>query len=63
MTKAKQTQQALPTPQRLSRVIKSVREIMRKDKGLNGELDRLPMLTWVMFLKLLDDVEQDLNAL
>jgi type I restriction enzyme M protein len=31
---------------------------MRKDKGLNGDLDRLPMLTWVMFLKFLDDHEQ-----
>ena len=30
---------------------------MRKDKGLNGDLDRLPMLTWVMFLKFLDDLE------
>jgi type I restriction enzyme M protein len=31
---------------------------MRKDKGLNGDLDRLPMLTWLMFLKFLDDHEQ-----
>ena len=31
---------------------------MRKDKGLNGDLDRLPMLTWVMFLKFLDDSER-----
>ena len=30
---------------------------MRKDKGLNGDLDRLPMLTWVLFLKFLDDHE------
>jgi type I restriction enzyme M protein len=30
---------------------------MRKDKGLNGDLDRLPMLTWVMFLKFFDDLE------
>ncbi|WP_242039834.1 type I restriction-modification system subunit M N-terminal domain-containing protein [Anabaena sphaerica] len=27
-------------------------------KGLNGELDRLPQLTWIMFLKLLDDSEK-----
>jgi hypothetical protein len=27
-------------------------------KGLNGDLDRLPMLTWIMFLKFLDDMEQ-----
>jgi type I restriction enzyme M protein len=31
---------------------------MRKDKGLNGDLDRLPMLTWIMFLKFLDDMER-----
>ena len=31
---------------------------MRKDKGLNGDLDRLPLLTWIMFLKFLDDLEQ-----
>jgi len=43
--------------QRLSSLIKSARDIMRKDKGLSGELDRLPMLTWIMFLKFLDDVE------
>jgi type I restriction enzyme M protein len=31
--------------------------MMRKDKGLNGDLDRLPLLTWIMFLKFLDDLE------
>ncbi|HEX9223369.1 MAG TPA: class I SAM-dependent DNA methyltransferase [Candidatus Acidoferrales bacterium] len=46
------------TAQQLGSLIKSCRDIMRKDKGLNGDLDRLPMLTWVMFLKFLDDLEQ-----
>jgi len=45
------------TPQQLRSVLKSARDIMRKDKGLSGELDRLPMLTWIMFLKFLDDTE------
>jgi type I restriction enzyme M protein len=31
---------------------------MRKDKGLSGDLDRLPALTWIMFLKFLDDMEK-----
>lgn len=44
--------------QQLGSIIKSVRDIMRKDKGLNGDLDRLPMLTWILFLKFLDDMEQ-----
>lgn len=46
------------TAQRLDSIIKSTRKIMRKDKGLNGDLDRLPMLTWIMFLKFLDDMER-----
>jgi type I restriction enzyme M protein len=47
----------LTTAQSLGTLVKSARDIMRKDKGLNGDLDRLPMLTWVMFLKFLDDLE------
>ena len=46
------------TAQSLGALLKSARDIMRKDKGLNGDLDRLPMLTWIMFLKFLDDMEQ-----
>lgn len=55
--KAKKVQAPLTTAQKLGSVIKSARDLMRKDKGLSGELDRLPMLTWIMFLKFLDDME------
>ena len=55
--KTKTNDQPLTTTQPLGSLIKSARDIMRKDKGLNGDLDRLPMLTWVMFLKFLDDLE------
>jgi len=55
--KEKVLKQETPT-QRLSGIIKSCRKIMRKDKGMNGDADRLPMLTWIMFLKFLDDNEQ-----
>lgn len=48
----------LTTAQRLGSLIKSARDTMRKDKGLSGDLDRLPVLTWVMFLKFLDDMEK-----
>src|ERR1700726_3625548 len=47
------------TSQALGSVLKSARDIMRKDKGLNGDLDRLPLLTWIMFLKFLDDLERE----
>ncbi len=55
--KEKVVKQETPA-QRLSGIIKSCRQIMRKDKGMNGDADRLPMLTWIMFLKFLDDNEQ-----
>jgi len=45
------------TAQSLGALLKSARDIMRQDKGLNGDLDRLPLLTWIMFLKFLDDLE------
>lgn len=57
-TRIKEKTTSLTTAQQLGSLIKSARDIMRKDKGLNGDLDRLPMLTWVMFLKFLDDMEQ-----
>src|SRR5262249_5635523 len=56
--KKKRNDTPLTTAQALGALIKSARDIMRKDKGLNGDLDRLPLLTWIMFLKFLDDLEQ-----
>jgi type I restriction enzyme M protein len=60
MAKKKAKTAAIPktTAQQLASLIKSARDIMRKDKGLNGDLDRLPLLTWIMFLKFLDDREK-----
>jgi type I restriction enzyme M protein len=53
----KQNHHRPTTVQSLGALLKSARDIMRKDKGLNGDLDRLPLLTWIMFLKFLDDLE------
>jgi type I restriction enzyme M protein len=58
MVKKKKIQAEKTTTQELASIIKSCRDIMRKDKGLSGDLDRLPMLTWIMFMKFLDDMEQ-----
>ena len=58
MAKDKKIEAPKTSAQRLDRIVKSSRKIMRKDKGLNGDLDRLPMLTWIMFLKFLDDLER-----
>jgi len=43
---------------RLAAVIKSARDIMRKDAGLNGDLDRIPQFAWLLFLKAFDDLEE-----
>src|SRR6266852_2050813 len=60
MARTRKSKKELPqsTSQQLASIVKSCRDIMRKDKGLNGDLDRLPMLTWIMFLKFLDDMEE-----
>ena len=56
----KRTKPTLPTtPQaKLSGVIKAVRDTMRKDAGLNGDLDRIPQLAWLLFLKAFDGLEE-----
>src|ERR1700686_4620914 len=57
--KEKEIEPPKTTAQALGSLLKSARDIMRKDKGLNGDLDRLPLLTWIMFLKFLDDLEAE----
>ena len=43
---------------RLGMIIKKCRNLMRKDRELDTDLVRLPTLTWLLFLKFLDDMEQ-----
>jgi type I restriction enzyme M protein len=51
---------ATTSPQgKLSAVIKSARDAMRKDAGLNGDLDRIPQLAWLLFLKAFDGLEEN----
>ena len=47
----------------LSGAIKSARDTMRKDAGLNGDLDRIPQLAWLLFLRAFDAVEQEREVL
>lgn len=62
MTTAEKTDTAL-TQTKLQTVIKEARNTMRKDAGLNGELDRLPQLAWLLFLKAFDDLEDERQIL
>jgi type I restriction enzyme M protein len=43
----------------LTAAIKSARDTMRKDAGLNGDLDRIPQLAWLLFLKAFDGQEKN----
>ena len=44
---------------KLAAVIKSARDAMRKDAGLNGDIDRIPQLAWLLFLKAFDGLEEN----
>jgi type I restriction enzyme M protein len=46
-----------------SGLIKSIQDIMRQDQGVDGDAQRLSQLVWMMFLKILDDTEQELELL
>lgn len=42
-----------------SATIKSIQDIMRKDTGVDGDAQRIGQLTWMLFLKIFDDKEQE----
>jgi len=44
---------------KLAAVIKSARDYMRKDAGLSGDIDRIPQLAWLLFLKAFDGLEEN----
>ena len=48
MARSPKITQTQTTAQQLGSIVKSSRDIMRKDKGLSGDIDRLPVLTWIM---------------
>lgn len=43
----------------LSSTIKSIQDIMRKDAGVDGDAQRIGQLTWMLFLKVFDQREQE----
>jgi type I restriction enzyme M protein len=46
-----------------SGLIKIIQDIMRQDDGVDGDAQRLSQLVWMIFLKILDDNEQELEQL
>src|SRR5277367_6198249 len=44
-------------------LIKAIQDIMRQDDGVDGDAQRLSQLVWMIFLKILDDTEQELQLM
>ncbi len=43
--------------------IKSIQDIMRQDAGVDGDAQRISQLTWLLFLKIFDDQETELELM
>src|SRR3989338_10224429 len=46
----------------LGGVVKSVRDIMRKDAGVDGDAQRISQMVWMIFLKVFDSMEEEREA-
>ena len=46
----------------LSTTIKSIQDTMRKDVGVDGDAQRIGQLVWLLFLKIWNDKEQELDV-
>lgn len=44
-------------------VIKNIRNIMRQDRGISGDAQRLEQLGWMLFLKIMDDKDMELEVI
>src|SRR6056297_2571541 len=42
-------------------LVKSIQDIMRKDVGVDGDAQRISQLCWMLFLKIIDDQDQELE--
>ncbi len=47
----------------ISATVKSIQDIMRQDAGIDGDAQRIGQLTWMFFLKILDDREYETELL
>ena len=47
----------------VSSVISSIRNIVRQDRGISGDAQRLEQLGWMLFLKIIDDKDQELEII
>ncbi|MBT7520035.1 MAG: SAM-dependent DNA methyltransferase, partial [Candidatus Marinimicrobia bacterium] len=42
-------------------IIKTIRNLMRGDRGINGDAQRIEQMGWMLFLKILDDKDIEME--
>lgn len=47
----------------ISAIVKSIRDIMRQDIGINGDAQRIEQLGWMLFLKIFSDKDRELELI
>lgn len=47
----------------VSAIIHNIRKIMRQDRGVSGDPQRLEQLGWMLFLKIIDDKDKELELI
>ncbi len=47
----------------IGNIVKTIQNIMRKDPGVSGDAQRIEQMGWMIALKILDDKDQELEAL
>ena len=45
----------------LTPIIKSIQDVMRQDAGINGDAQRIEQMVWLLFLKVFDALEEELE--
>lgn len=47
----------------ISGIVKTIRTLMRGDKGINGDAQRIEQMAWMLFLKIFDDKDIEMELL
>ena len=47
----------------IGNIVKTLQNIMRKDAGVSGDAQRIEQLGWMLFLKILDDKDEELELI
>ena len=47
----------------VSNIVKSIQDIMRKDAGVDGDAQRIGQMAWLLFLKIFDSQEEELEVI